>query len=268
MKIKPKGPRSLVAIAAGTALVLITYVTPMATLPGTAADLGADAAARAWLLSAMPVGLAAGLLAAGVLGDNVGRRRVYLTGLGVLAAGAFGSAVARDSLVFVAARVLEGVGGAAILACGLAILANDFPEGRRRSHATSVWGASVGVGISLGVVLSAVLGSSHWRESYLAVGAMALLLSWPTVSRIRESRAANRRRLDAPGLALFATAMTLIVCALTRGRDGIDVLTSVLATAAAVALVGFVVVERRTRDPLIDPALCGTATFGPQRWAP
>src|SRR3954470_24831226 len=78
LKIKPKGTRSLAAIAAGTALVLITYVTPMAPLPGTAADLGADAAARAWLLSAMPVGLAAGLLAAGVLGDNVGRRRVYV----------------------------------------------------------------------------------------------------------------------------------------------------------------------------------------------
>jgi MFS family permease len=255
LKIKPKSPRSLAAIAAGTALVLITYVTPMATLPGTAADLGADEAARAWLLSAMPVGLAAGLLAAGVLGDNVGRRRVYLTGLGVLAAGAFGCAVARDSLVFVAARILEGVGGAAILACGLAILANDFPEGRCRSHATAVWGASVGVGISLGVVVSALLGSSRWRESYLAVGAMALILLWPTVSRIRESRAANRRRLDAAGLALFATAMTLIVCALTRGRDGIDVLTSVLATAAVLALVGFVVVERRTRDPLIDPEL-------------
>jgi MFS family permease len=255
LKIKPKDPRSLVAIAAGTALVLITYVTPMATLPGTAAGLGADAAARAWLLSAMPVGLAAGLLAAGVLGDNVGRRRVYLTGLGVLAVGSLGCAVARDSLVFVAARILEGVGGAAILACGLAILANDFPEGRRRGHATAVWGASVGVGISLGVVVSALLGSSRWRESYLAVGAMALILLWPTVSRIRESRAANRRRLDVPGLALFATAMTLIVCALTRGRDGIDVLTSVLATAAVLALVGFVVVERRTRDPLIDPEL-------------
>jgi hypothetical protein len=133
------------------------------------------------------------------------------------------------------------------LACGLAILANDFPEGRSRGHATAVWGASVGVGISLGVVVSAVLGSARWRESYLAVGAMALILLWPTVSRIRESRAANRRRLDVPGLALFGTAMTLIVCALTRGRDGIDVLASVLATAAALALAVFVVFERRTR---------------------
>jgi predicted MFS family arabinose efflux permease len=252
LKIKPGPSRSLPLIAAGTALVLVTYVTPMATLPGTAADLGADATARAWLLSSMPVGLAAGLLAAGVLGDNFGRRRAYVAGLAMLAAGAFGSAAASDPAVFVGARVLEGLGGAAILACGLAILANDFPEARRRGHATAVWGASVGLGISLGVVLSAGLGTSRWRESYLAVGALALILLWPSVSRIADSRAANRRRLDVGGLVLFATAMTLTVCALTRGRDGIDVVTSILATAAVLALAGFVVVERRTRDPLIE----------------
>jgi MFS family permease len=138
------------------------------------------------------------------------------------------------------------------LACGLAILANEFPEAARRGHATAVWGASVGLGISLGVVLSAGLGTSRWRESYLAVGALALILLWPSVSRIADSRAANRRQLDVGGLVLFATAMTLTVCALTRGRDGIDVVTSILATAAVLALAGFVVVERRTRDPLIE----------------
>lgn len=252
MNIKPKRPRSLAVIAAGTALVLLTYVTPMATLPGTAADLGADAVARAWLLSSMPVGLAAGLLAAGVLGDNLGRRRVYLAGLAMLAAGAFGCAAAREPVVFLAARILEGLGGAAILACGLAILADDFPEARRRGHATAVWGAGVGVGISLGVVVSAGLGTSLWRESYVGVGVLALILLWPSKSRVLESRAANRRRLDGGGLVLFATAMTLMVCALTRGRDGIDAVTSVLAAAAVLALAGFVVVERRIRDPLIE----------------
>ena len=251
MKIKPRSSRSLALIAAGTALVLVTYVAPMATLPGTAAGLGADATTRAWLLSSMPVGLAAGLLAAGVVGDNFGRRRAYVAGLAMLAAGAFGSAAARGPAVSVAARIIEGLGGAAVLACGLAILANDFPEARRRGHATSVWGASVGLGISLGVVLSAGLGTSRWRESYLTVGALALMLLWPSVSRIVDSRAAHRRQLDLGGLVLFATAMTLMVCALTRGRDGLDVVTSALATAAVLALAGFVV-GRATDSRSVD----------------
>lgn len=139
MEIKPKG-RSLLPIAAGAALVLVTYVTPMATLSVTAAGLDAPAGAQAWLLSSMSVGLAAGLLAAGVVGDNVGRRRVYLVGLTALAIGAIGCFVASEPVGFIVARVIEGPGGAAVLACGLALLANDFPDGRARTHATAVWG--------------------------------------------------------------------------------------------------------------------------------
>ena len=254
MKIKPE-PRSLLPIAAGTALVLITYVTPMATLAATAASLQAGAGAQAWLLSSMSVGLAAGLLAAGVLSDNVGRRRVYLVGIGVLAVGALCCAAAREPVLFIAARILEGLGGAAVLACGLAILAGDFPDPARRHRATAVWGASVGVGISLGIVVSALFGAVRWRESYLAVGVLAVLLLWHSAFRIRESRAATRRRLDGWGLGLFAAAMVLTVCALTRGRDGVDAIFAVLVIAAASSLVGFILVERRVRDPLIEPAL-------------
>lgn len=251
MKIKPKS-RSLLPVAAGTALVLVTYVTPMATLAATAAGLRAGAGAQAWLLSAMSVGLAAGLLAAGVLGDNVGRRRAYLFGLVALAVGALACFLARDSVLFIAGRVIEGLGGAAVLACGLAILANDFPEARERTHATAVWGTSVGVGITLGALLSAVVRAAQWRVPYLVVGAFAVMLLWPSTSSIGESRATSRRRLDVAGLTSFASAMVLIVCALTFGRDGVDVTTVVLATTGVVALLAFVFAEARVRDPLID----------------
>jgi Na+/melibiose symporter-like transporter len=254
LEIKPK-VTSLSPIAAGTALVLITYVTPMATLAPTAAGLGADAAAQAWLLSSMSVGLAAGLLAAGVVGDNVGRRRVYVVGLVALAAGALGCFLAREPVGYVAARVVEGLGGAAVLACGLAILANDFPEGPSRTHATAVWGTSVGFGISLGALSSAVFGAAGWREPYLAVAVLALMLLWPSMSRLGDSRAARRRRLDLAGLVLFATAMVLLVCALTLGRGGIRPVPVLLGVAGAVALIGFVVVERRVRDLLIEMKL-------------
>ena len=121
MKIKPgkADVTSLVPIAAGTALVLVTYVTPMATLTATVAGLGAGVAAGPWLLNSMSVGLAAGLLAAGVVGDNVGRRRVYLAGLVAMAIGAVACGVAVEAVGFVAGRALEGVGGAAVLALSL-----------------------------------------------------------------------------------------------------------------------------------------------------
>ena len=136
-----------------------------------------------------------------------------------------------------------------------------FRTPARRTHATAVWGTSVGLGISLGALLSAVAGAARWREPYLVVGVLALILLWPSISRIGESRAASRRRLDGIGLALFATAMVLLLCALTFGRDGIDVPTVLLASTGLVALVAFAFAELRVRDPLIDPNLLRHSRF-------
>ncbi|MCW2775998.1 MAG: Transrane efflux protein, partial [Nocardioides sp.] len=253
--------RSLLPVALGTALVLVTYVTPMATVPRTAADLGAGPVARAWLLSSMSVGLAAALLATGVLGDAYGRRRVYAAGLGAIAVGALLCAVAQEPVLFVGARVLEGVGGAAVLACGLAVLARDFAPGPARVHATSIWGASVGLGITAGAVLSAALDfGSGWRETYAVVGVLALLLLLPS-RRIGESAATDPRRIDVPGLALLVAAMTLLVSALTQGRNGVDAATVVLGVLAVLAAGGFGVVERRVPQPLVDPDLLRAPRF-------
>jgi MFS family permease len=253
--------RSLLPVALGTALVLVTYVTPMATVPRTAADLGAGPVARAWLLSSMSVGLAAALLATGVLGDAYGRRRVYAAGLGAIAVGALLCAVAQEPVLFVGARVLEGVGGAAVLACGLAVLARDFAPGPARVHATSIWGASVGLGITAGAVLSAALDfGSGWRETYAVIGVLALLLLLPS-RRIGESAATDPRRIDVPGLALLVAAMTLLVSALTQGRNGVDAATVVLGVLAVLAAGGLGVVERRVPQPLVDPDLLRAPRF-------
>jgi MFS family permease len=263
LEVKPTtGSQALLPVALGTALVLVTYVTPMATIPRTAADLGAGPVARAWILSSMSVGLAAALLAAGILGDAYGRRRVYAAGLGAIGVGALVCAVAQEPVLFVAARVVEGVGGAAVLACGLAVLAHDFAPGPARVHATSIWGASVGLGITAGAILCAALDlGSGWRESYAVVGIAALLLLWPSLTRIGESSAAQPRRIDVPGLVLLVAAMTLLVSALTQGRSGLDGPTVLLAVLAALAAVGFGVVERRVPQPLVDPVLLRAPRF-------
>lgn len=262
LEVKPTPVRSLTPVALGTALVLVTYVTPMATVPATAADLGAGPAARAWILSSMSVGLAAALLATGVLGDTYGRRRVYAAGLATLGIGALLCAIAQEPWLFVAGRVLEGAGGAAVLACGLAVLAHDFPPGPARVHATSVWGASVGLGITAGVVLAAALDiGSGWREAYAATALLAALLLVPSLARIDETSAARPRRVDLPGLVLLAATATLVVSALTQGRDGVDAASVVLGALAVLAGLGLAVAERRVPEPLVEPELLRSAGF-------
>lgn len=262
LKIKPNEAvststsRPLVPVALATTLVLVTYVTPIATIPTTAADLGAGPVARAWILSSMSVGLAAALLVSGVLGDTLGRRRTYVAGLGALAVGAVLCAVAQEPVLLVAGRVVEGAGGAAVLACGLAVLAHRYPLGPERLHATSIWGASVGLGIAGGAVITALLDfGSGWRPTYWVTGVAALLLVPVSRRSMAESRAVTPRRVDVAGLVLLVVGMTLAVSALTQSRNGVDAATGVLAVVAVLALVAFVVVERRVGDPLLDPEL-------------
>ncbi|WP_156718144.1 MFS transporter [Nocardioides sp. Leaf307] len=255
------GARALPVVALGTALVLVTYVTPMATLPAAAADLGAGPAAQAWVLSSMSVGLAGALLATGVLGDALGRRRVYLAGLAAVGAGALVCAIAQEPLLLIGARVVQGVGGAAVLACGLALLAHTHAPGPARAHATSVWGASVGLGIATGALLAAALDlGSGWRETYVVTAALAALLLLPSVRALPVSTPAARR-VDLPGLALLVLGMSCLVAALTEGRDGVDGPVVGLVVGGVLALAAMVVVERRVREPLVEPALLAHPRF-------
>jgi MFS family permease len=248
--------RPLVPVALGTALVLVTYVTPIATIPATAADLGAGSAARAWILSSMSVGLAGMLLASGVLGDRWGRRRVYVAGLVGVAVGAVLCGAAQEPVLFVAGRLVQGVGGAAVLACGLGLLAHRYPLGPERLRATSVWGASVGLGIVAGAVLAALLDvGSGWRPSYGVTAAAALVLVPPSVRVLHESAAVVRTRVDLAGLVLLVVAMTVAVAAVTEARSGLDGATVALAATSLASLAAFVAVERRVAQPLLEPAL-------------
>jgi MFS family permease len=253
--------RPLVPVALGTALVLVTYVTPMATLPQTALDLGAGSGARAWILSSMSVGLAAALLGSGAVGDAVGRRRTYVAGLFVLGLGSLACSAAPDTAVFIAARVLEGVGGAAVLACGLAVLAHAFPAPAERARATGIWGASVGLGITAGALLAAGLDvGTGWRETYVVVGLVALVLVLPS-SRMAESAAEHPRRLDVAGLLTLAGSLALLVSALTESRSGFSATTTLLYAGGVLALAAYVVVEARVQEPMLDLALLRTPAF-------
>ncbi len=248
-------------VALGTALVLVTYVTPMASIPTTSAALDAGPGGRAWILSSMSVGLAGALLLSGALGDALGRRRVYVLGLAALGVGALACAASTTTGLFVAARVLEGIGGGAVLACGLAMLSATH-DGPARGHATAVWGASVGIGISLGAVVPAVLEfGSGWRETYVVVGVLSLALTLPTIRLVPESAAVTARRIDLPGVLTLCAAMAALVSGLTEARSGVSPLAIALLLAALLLTAAFGVVETHTAQPLVDLHLLRSPGF-------
>jgi MFS family permease len=249
--------RTLLTVSASTLLVLATFVTPLATGVRTAAAFETGAGGQAWLLSAMSVGLAAALLVAGEAADQLGRRRVFLGGLVLLAVGAGASGVAGSTGVFLVGRLLEGLGGAGVLACSLGLLSAAFPLGPSRASATAVWGACVGAGTGLGGVLTVLLDpGTGWRATYLVSAGLALVLAVTARLALPDLDARNRRRVDVGGPVLLVAALGLVLVGLVGTRSGLGgPAVAALLVAGAVLLLVFVVVESRLADPLVDLAL-------------
>ena len=258
------GSGHVLALAAGsTVLVLLAFVTPLATGVRTAAALHAGPAALTWMLSAMSVGLAVALLTAGVLADDRGRRRVFVAGLVLLgAASAVAGAAGRPGVV-VAARLVEGLGGAAVLAGGLGMIGHAYPTGPARARAAAIWGAAVGAGTGLGGIVAVVLDGAEgsWRVTYAATAVAALVLAVVARRLLPESATAAPRPVDLVGVLLLAAGMGALLAGLVESRSGTPWTSAALLVAGVALLGAFVAVQARRRAPLIDLALFRSRGF-------
>ncbi|HEX2313122.1 MAG TPA: MFS transporter, partial [Thermomonospora sp.] len=249
--------------SAATLLALMNYCAPMTTLTVTSAGLGAGTGAQVWLLSGISLGLAAMLLVAGSLADGHGRRRVFTAGAALLAVSSVVSAAAPNAVVFVAGRVAQGVGSAALLAAGLGIIGHTYRTGPERARATGIWGAMLGAGIALGPIASSLLAEAvHWRLWYWVTAVAAVPLAVSGHRLLPESRAERRRALDLPGALTMTAGVAALMTAITLGRDGWDSPAVLgLAVAAAGLLTVFCAVEWRRREPMLDLRLFRHAGF-------
>ncbi len=118
--LRPVLPLVIVAIA--TCLALVVFTAPLTTLDAMTDALGLSAGEQAWVMSAMPLGAACGLLTAGALGDTLGRRRTFVGGLWLTAMSSVLAALAWNGVVLILMRIVQGLGSAGIMACGLGLL--------------------------------------------------------------------------------------------------------------------------------------------------
>ncbi len=247
---------TLAVTSIATALVLVVFTVPLTTLTSTAQALGAGPGAQAWILSAMSVGAAAGLLVSGVIGDDYGRRLTFLTGTLLLVLASVAGALAPSAFLLIIARVVQGLGGAAILACGLGLIGQAYP-GRALARATGVWAAALGAGVAIGPILASWLAAiGGWRLPYWFSGAAAALLAVAARVLLTESRAANPRRIDVAGTLLLGFGMVTLLSGLTQSRTGWDQISVYLLLFGGLAsLAGFIVVEGRIASPMLDLSL-------------
>src|SRR5215210_333928 len=148
---------TLIAVSAATFMLLLDITVVNVALPSIRKDLGASFTDLQWVVDAYALTLAALVLTAGSLADRLGRRRVFGAGLGVFTAASLLCALAPDPTFLNVARALQGVGGAAMFAVSLALIAQEFRAGRERGMAMGVYGASIGVAVAVGPLVGGVL---------------------------------------------------------------------------------------------------------------
>lgn len=247
----------LALTSAATMLSLVLFTLPLTTVAATVTALGAGADARAWILSGMPLGAAAGLLVTGAMGDQYGRRRVFLLGLCVCAISSAAAAVAGSAVVLVAMRVAQGLGAAALMSCGLGLIGHYFSRGREQANATSIWAACLGAGVAIGPILATMaMRAGGWSLAYWAAAALSVALLATSIALLPGDAPTRSRRPDWLGAGLLMVGIALVMSSMTQMRAGLGEPTVwLLAGGGILVLALFARVERSRDDPLIDFSL-------------
>jgi len=258
---------TLLVVSAATAMLLLDVTVVNVALPAIGADLDASFAEMQWVIDAYALALAATLLSAGVLADRIGRRRVFAAGLAFFTVCSALCAATTSPLFLDLARGAQGVGGAAMFAASLAILAEEFQDAER-GFALGVWGGVTGASLALGPLVGGILTDElDWRWIFLVNLPLGALLIWLTVRFLPETREERPQPLDLAGMASFGTACFLATYGLIRGNEdgwgSAPILGSLLGAALLLAL--FIVIEHRGKAPMLPlslfriPAFTGTA---------
>ncbi|MFJ5798335.1 MFS transporter [Streptomyces decoyicus] len=234
------------------------YIVVVA-LPDIARDLGYSAQTLQSVISAYAVASAGFLLFGGRAADLIGRRRVLATGLALYAGAAFAGGLATGPGMLLAARAVQGLGGALVFPTTLALINVTFVEGRVRNRALGVWGGAGAAGLVIGVLLGGLLTRAFgWEAVFLvnvALAGPALLLAFVLIPKDRQRD--RGRKFDLPGALSVTLGVTLVVVALVQG-PGLGWLSPgiLFSAAAGLALLGvFVLIERNSSDPLVPPRL-------------
>ena len=246
---------ALALIVTAQFMVILDVAIVNVALPSIKTDLDFSQANLQWVITAYAILFGGALLLGGRLADLLGRRRLFIAGLGLFAGSSLLCGLAWSEGSLIAFRALQGLGGALLAPAALSLLMTTFAEGRERNLALGIYGAASGSGAAVGVLLGGVL-TSYLSWSWIffinvPVGLAAIAL---TPLLLNESRAGlGQRHFDLPGAASITGGLMLLVYAMTRATsDGWGADTTIALLSGAVALVvAFIAIELRSPSPLL-----------------
>jgi EmrB/QacA subfamily drug resistance transporter len=251
------GTRGL-ALAVLTLVLFLTFLDNTivsVALGSVQADLHAGVSALQWVVSAYALTFAGAMLAFGMVGDEFGRKRVMLIGVGIFCAGSVLAALAPDIGLVIAGRAVMGFGAAASEPGTLSMLRHLYTDERTRTRAVGVWAAVSGLALAVGpVVGGALIGVWNWRAIFWFNVAFGLVALAAGLIVLPESADPDAHRVDIAGTVLGAAALTALVFGVIGGEDTGFASPSVLILLglSVVAAVAFFWWESRAAHPLLD----------------
>jgi len=255
---------TLAVVCLATAMLMLDIAVVNTALPDISRDLNTDLNGLQWVVDAYTLALASVVLTAGSLADRLGRKRLFIGGLGLFTASSLACALAGTIEVLDAARAVQGLGAAVMFATSLALLANAFQDAKERAGALAVYGATIGASFAVGPLVGGALTSGFgWRSIFLINVPIGLLTIAATVKYVKESRDEHARKIDWAGQVVLGGGLFLLVLALLRGNDQGWTSTAIVAelSAAVVLLAVFGLIESRVREPMLPLGLFKNRTF-------
>ncbi|CAM5711825.1 MFS transporter [Streptomyces aurantiogriseus] len=257
----PQGKWILLTTVLGSSMAMLDSTVVNVALPRIGRDLDADLAALQWTVNAYMVTLAGLILLGGSLGDRYGRRKIFVVGVVWFAVASLLCGIAPNAGVLIAARALQGIGGALLTPGSLALIQASFhPDDRGR--AVGLWSGFGGVGAAVGPFLGGwLVDGPGWRWVFLLNVPLALLCVPVALRHVPESGDERvHGGFDVLGAVLGAAALGLVTYALIEAGAGTVVVT-VTAVAGVAAGVAFVLVERRRPDPMMPLDIFASRQF-------
>jgi EmrB/QacA subfamily drug resistance transporter len=245
-------------------MIMLDNTVVNVALPSIQRDLDASISSLEWTVNAYTLTFAVLLVTGGRLGDIFGRRRMFLFGVVVFALSSAAIGLSPDQAWLVGGRAVQGIGAAFMMPATLSIISNAFPP-EERGRAIGTWAGVSALALAIGPVVGGAL-TEHvsWRAIFFINLPVAVLAVVVTLFATRESRDETvARTVDVPGIAALSTGLTALVLALVEGNAwgwGSPAIIGLLAASVA-GLVGFFVIERRVRAPMIDLDQLRSATF-------
>jgi len=250
---------TLALLAFAQLIVAIDAYIVVVALPDIGRELGFSNQTLQTVISAYAVAFGGFLLLGGRAADLLGRRRMFIAGMFLYAISSLAGGLAGAPEILLAARVVQGLGGALVFPATLSLINTTFAEGPERNRALAVWGGAGAAGLVLGVLLGGALTTAlGWQAVFLvnvplATVALGLAFSLIAADRKRERSGA----FDIPGALSASFGITLLVFALVQGPELGWGSPAILASSlmGGLLLVAFVVIEARSRDPLMPLGL-------------